>query len=50
MSYGFGVEGISNVPGYWDSSLQWHEGKFNPQEWMMEEVVKTRIEDRLDES
>ena len=36
MSYGFGVDGISNVPGYWDSSLQWHEGKFNPQGWMVE--------------
>lgn len=40
MSYGFGVEGISNAPGYWDSTLNWHEGKFNPQGWMVEELVK----------
>ncbi|SFU37330.1 Carbamoyl-phosphate synthase L chain, ATP binding domain [Porphyromonadaceae bacterium KHP3R9] len=40
MSYGFGVEGISNAPGYWDSTLNWHEGKFNPQEWMVEEILK----------
>jgi glutathione synthase/RimK-type ligase-like ATP-grasp enzyme len=39
MSYGFGVDGISNVPGYWDSSLQWHEGKFNPQKWMVKEII-----------
>src|SRR5690606_11594747 len=31
MSYGFGTAGISNVPGYWDSLLQWHEDKFDPQ-------------------
>lgn len=39
MSYGFGTLGIDNAPGYWDSSLQWHEGKFNPQEWMVEELI-----------
>lgn len=39
MSYGFGVEGISNAPGYWDSTLNWHEGKFNPQEWMVEDLI-----------
>ena len=40
ISYGFGTSGIDNAPGYWDSSLQWHEGKFNPQGWMVEELVK----------
>ena len=39
ISYGFGTKGIDNAPGYWDSSLQWHEGKFNLQGWMVEEVV-----------
>ena len=39
ISYGFGTSGIDNAPGYWDSSLTWHEDKFNPQEWMMEEVL-----------
>lgn len=41
ISYGFGTSGIDNAPGYWDSSLQWHEGDFNPQGWMVEEVVKS---------
>lgn len=45
VSYGFGVDGINNAPGYWDSSLQWHEGKFNPQEWMVEHLIKESIND-----
>jgi len=40
MSYGFGTSGIMNAPCYWDSSLKWNEGKFNPQEWMVEELIK----------
>jgi glutathione synthase/RimK-type ligase-like ATP-grasp enzyme len=40
ISYGFAMEAYDACPGYWDSSLQWHEGKFNPQGWMVEEVVK----------
>lgn len=39
MSYGFGTIGISNAPGYWDSSLNWHEGKFNPQDWMLKDLI-----------
>lgn len=41
MSYGFGVEGISKVPGFWDSSLQWHREEFNPQEWMISDIIKS---------
>jgi hypothetical protein len=41
ISYGFGTLGIDNALGYWDSSLQWHEGKFNPQGWMVEEMVNS---------
>ena len=39
MSYGFGTAGIDNAPGYWDSSLQWHDEKINPQGWMVEEII-----------
>lgn len=39
MSYGFGTKGSSNAPGYWDSQLNWHEGKFYPQEWMVEDAM-----------
>ena len=31
ISYGFAVDAYDACPGHWDSSLQWHEGKFNPQ-------------------
>ena len=41
ISYGFAMEAYDACPGYWDSSLQWHEGKFNPQGWMVEELAKT---------
>lgn len=41
MSYGFGTTGLNKAPGYWDSSLQWHDGKFNPQEWMVEDLVNS---------
>lgn len=33
--------GIDNAPGYWSSFLQWHEGKFYLQGWMVEELVNT---------
>ena len=39
ISYGFAMEAYDACPGYWDSSLQWHEGKFNPQGWMVENLV-----------
>ena len=39
MSYGFGVGGISHVPGYWDDQLQWHLGTFNPQQHIIEGVM-----------
>lgn len=39
ICYGFGTGGISNVPGYWDNNLTWHERKFNPQEWMVEGII-----------
>src|SRR5699024_10525477 len=40
MSYGFGTKGISNVPGYWDKDLNWHKGKFYPQEWIIEDLLQ----------
>lgn len=45
VSYGFGTEGISKVPGYWTSDLQWHQGKFNPQAWMVDGIIK-KFEDK----
>lgn len=40
ISYGFAVKPYDPCPGYWDDHLNWHEGKFNPQEWMIEDLIK----------
>lgn len=40
ISYGFAVEAYDSCPGYWDENLNWHEGKFNPQEWMVKCLLK----------
>jgi glutathione synthase/RimK-type ligase-like ATP-grasp enzyme len=40
ISFGFVPEGYIKCPGYWDNSLIWHEGKFDPYGWMVEEVMK----------
>lgn len=46
ISYGFTPSGYDDCPGYWDDRLQWHEGKFDPYGWMVEnllnEISKTR--------
>lgn len=40
ISYGFSIEAYDSCPGYWDSRLNWHEDHFNPQEWIIEELIK----------
>jgi glutathione synthase/RimK-type ligase-like ATP-grasp enzyme len=39
VSYGFVQTGYDKCPGYWDKQLNWHEGKFDPCEWMVDLVV-----------
>lgn len=39
ISYGFSVHGYDPCPGYWTSDLKWHQGKFNPQVWMIENML-----------
>lgn len=39
ISYGFSVEAYNKCPGYWDKQLNWYEGYFNPQEWMVENFL-----------
>lgn len=41
LSYGFAVNFYDPCPGYWDENLQWHEGTFNPQEWMVDSVISS---------
>lgn len=36
VSYGFSIAGYDQCPGYWDKSLQFHEGAFIPQNWMVD--------------
>ncbi|WP_198675464.1 ATP-grasp domain-containing protein [Pleomorphovibrio marinus] len=40
VSYGFVKEVYDPCPGYWDKELNWNPGKFNPQGWMVEMLVK----------
>jgi hypothetical protein len=39
ISYGFSMVGYDPCPGYWDNIMQWHEGKFNPYGWMIDDLV-----------
>lgn len=40
MSYAFAPEVYDRCPGYWDSSLRWHEGAFDPFGWMVDAVIE----------
>ena len=40
LSYGFVKEVYYSCEGYWDSNLNWHEGSFNAQGWMVETLLK----------
>jgi glutathione synthase/RimK-type ligase-like ATP-grasp enzyme len=39
ISYGFTIEVYDPCPGYWDKNMIWHEGKFIPQAWMVEDLI-----------
>lgn len=41
ISYGYGTKGSGKCPGYWTSDLVWHEEKFIPQYWMVENLIKS---------
>lgn len=41
ISYGFVVKAYDLCEGYWDSDLEWHEGKFNPQGWMVGYLIQS---------
>lgn len=41
ISYGFSVGAYDHCPGYWDNQLVWNEGNFNPQQWMIEDLIST---------
>ena len=39
VSYGFIAAGYDACPGYWDVDMNWHEGAFNPQGWIIDLVL-----------
>jgi hypothetical protein len=41
ISYGFDMKPYDLCPGYWTSDLGWNEGKFNPQGWMVEDLINS---------
>ena len=40
ISYGFGTDGISLAPGYWDKDLKWYNQTFNPQELIIKQFIE----------
>lgn len=39
ISFGFAAEGYDKCEGFWDKSLNWHEGQFNPYGWMVDDLI-----------
>ncbi|APA93622.1 RimK family alpha-L-glutamate ligase [Myroides sp. ZB35] len=39
ISYGYAIDAYDACPGYWDENLNWNEGTFNPQAWMIEDII-----------
>lgn len=41
ISFGFVTEVYDKCQGYWDTDMQWYEGSFSPQGWMVENLIKS---------
>lgn len=41
ISYGFSMYPYDLCPGFWNENLKWYEEKFNPQEWIIENLIKS---------
>lgn len=39
ISYAFDVRAYEDCPGWWDSDLNWHSGRFQPQVFMIEDIL-----------
>lgn len=39
LGYGFLTSAYDKCAGYWSKDMVWHEGAFNPQEWMIENLL-----------
>ena len=42
INYGFAHKAYEECPGYWDESLNWHEGKFNPCDWIIDLMIRNK--------
>jgi len=40
ISYGYAIEVYDDCAGYWDKDLNFHEGKFDSRDWMVDLVLK----------
>lgn len=40
ISYCFAAAPYDNCVGYWTRDMQWHEGSFNPEAWMVEKIIQ----------
>ncbi len=40
ISFGFTTHVYEPCEGYWDRQMNWHEGRFNPQHWMLESLLE----------
>lgn len=42
LCYGFTVHGYDCCEGYWTIDKKWHPGFFNPQEWMIDNIINSQ--------
>ncbi len=40
ISYGFAMRGYDNCEGFYTENMEFHSGPFNPQNWMVEDLIK----------
>lgn len=40
VSFGYSSDVYKPCEGYWDKQLNWYEGSFNPQHWMVDQVTR----------
>jgi len=41
LSFGYAMKAYDKCDGYWDSDLNFHEGKISPQDWMIESILNS---------
>lgn len=44
ICYGFATLPYDLCPGFWDCELNWHEEKFNPQQWIIDDLISHKKE------